>query len=58
MATKSVLKTIDIKERRAALAITRALEHAKEKHTQPVVKQRTFSDASREEIIKMFGEKK
>ncbi len=58
MATKSVLKTIDIKDRRAALAIANALEHAKDKHAQPVIKQRTFSDASREEIAKMFGAKK
>lgn len=57
MATKSVLKTIDIKSRKSALALVNALENAKGKHAQPVVKTRTFSDASREEIRKMFGDK-
>lgn len=58
MATKSVLKTIDIKERRSVLTFVRAMEHAKEKTAQPVCKTRSFSDASREEIKKMFGDKK
>ena len=57
MAIKSVLKTINIKSRKSALALVNALENAKGKHAQPVVKTRTFSDASREEIRKMFGDK-
>lgn len=55
MATKSVLKSVDIKTRESALALVNALENAKGKHAQPVTKTRTFSDASREEIRKMFG---
>ena len=58
VATKSVLKTIDIKKRKTALALVNALENAKGKHAQPVVNRRTFSDASREEIRKMFGDNK
>lgn len=55
MATKSVLKTVDIKTRTSALALVNALENAKGKSSQPVKNNRTFSDASREEIKKMFG---
>lgn len=58
MATKSVLKNIDIKSRDSALALVNALENAKGKRTQFVEKTRTFSDASRDEIHKMFGDAK
>lgn len=58
MATKSVLKNIDVKSRKSALALVNALENAKGKHAQPVVNNRTFSDASREEMRKMFEESK
>ncbi len=55
MATKSVLKCIDIKKRSSALALVNALENAKNKPTQFVPKNRTFSEADRDEIRKMFG---
>lgn len=58
MATKSVLKNIDIKTRNSALALVNALENAKGKHTQVVERNRAFSDASRDEIHKMFGDAK
>lgn len=58
MATKSVLKSVDIKTRKSALALVNALENAKGKHAQPVVNNRTFTDASRDEIRKMFGDSK
>ena len=58
MATKSVLKNIDVKTRETALALVNALENASGKHAQQVEKKRTFSDASREEIRKMFGANK
>lgn len=58
VATKSVLKNIDIKTRDSALALVNALENAKGKHTQFVKKNRTFSDAGRDEIHKMFGDAK
>lgn len=57
MATKSVLKNIDIKTRGSALALVNALENAKGKSAQPVTSKRTFSDADRDEIRKMFGGK-
>lgn len=58
MATKSVLKTVDIKTRGTALALVNALENAKGKHTQNVNRNRVFSDASRSEIHKIFGDAK
>lgn len=58
MATKSVLKTVDIKARDTALALVNALENAKGKHAQNVKRSRVFSDASRSEIHKMFGDAK
>jgi len=58
VATKSVLKSVDIKTRDSALALVNALENAKGKHAQHVKKTRTFSDASREEIKMMFGANK
>lgn len=57
MATKSVLKNVDIKTRASALALVSALENAKGKSSQPVVQNRTFTDADKEEIQKMFGGK-
>lgn len=58
MATKSVLKNVDLKTRKSATALVNALENAKGKSAQTVVNQRTFSDASREEIRKMFEVRK
>lgn len=58
MATKSVLKNIDIKSPSSARALVSALENAKGKSSQPVISKRSFSDASREEIRKMFGDRK
>ena len=54
VATKSVLKNIDVKTPVAARALVNALENAKGKHARPVINNRSFSDASREEIRKMF----
>ena len=58
MATKSVLKNIDIKTPAAARALVNALENAQGKYAQPVENNRAFSDADREEIRKMFGDRK
>ena len=55
MATKSILKTIHIKKRRSALALVRALENARGKSEQPVAMSRSYSEASRSDIKKMFG---
>lgn len=40
------------------MALVNALENAKGKHAQPVTNSRAFSDASKEEIRKMFGDNK
>lgn len=57
MATKSVLKSIHIRDKNAAERLVSALEHASEKGAKQVLRTRMFSDASREEIRKMFGAK-
>lgn len=55
MATKSILKTIHIKDQRAATALANALENARGKSEKVVTFQRAPSEASREDIRKMFG---
>lgn len=55
MSTKSILKTIHITDRKSALALVRALENAGGKSQKDVVMQRSHSEASREDIRKMFG---
>ena len=55
MATKSILKTIHMKERQNAQGLTAALENAAGKAAKEVTLKRTASDASRDEICKMFG---
>lgn len=57
MATKSILKTVHIKERKSATALVNALENAKGKSARKVKFQRVPSEASREEIKAMFGAK-
>lgn len=54
VATKSVLKNIDVKTPAAARALVNALEDAKGKHARPVINNPSFSDASRDEIRTMF----
>ena len=56
MATKSVLKTILIKDRRTASALVAALENASGKKSKDVVISRTCSELGRDEIKKMFGD--
>lgn len=55
MATKSVLKSIHIKNKKSAARLVSAMENAEKKKSQNVEQTRMFSDASREEIRKMFG---
>lgn len=55
MATKSILKTIHIKELGAATGLVQALENAKGKAEKEVVFKRPPSEASRADIRKMFG---
>lgn len=55
MATKSISKSVHIKSRASARSLVNALENASGKHAKDVVRSRSFSDASREDIRKMFG---
>lgn len=54
VATKSVLKSVHIKDKKSAVRLVNAMEHAEGKRSQIVTHSRPFSDASREEIRKMF----
>ena len=56
MATKSILKTIHIKDRTTTISFVNALEHAKGKKEKTVKMSRACSEASRKEIALMFGE--
>lgn len=56
MATKSILKTIHIKNKKTAQALIQALENAKGKKAKDVTMSRMHSTASRDEIKKLFGE--
>lgn len=55
MATKSILKTIHIKTPKNVQRLTSALENASGKASKEVELRRGVSDASRDEICKMFG---
>lgn len=55
MATKSVLKSIHIRDKTAAKRLVSALENASGKTSKQIASTRMFSDANREEIHKMFG---
>lgn len=55
MATKSILKTIHIKDSRGAGRLARALEYAVEKPAKEIAISKIVNEASREDIRKMFG---
>jgi len=56
MATKSILKTVHIKHKKSALRLVNALENASGKRSKPIVVSKAHTDASKEEIKRMFGE--
>jgi hypothetical protein len=58
MATKSVLKSVNLRTRKSATALVIALERAKARKARPVKTQRVFTDASREDIRCMFEVRK
>ena len=58
MATKSILKNVTIKDKKSALFLVSALENAHGKRSKDVQHQRPHSDASRDDIRKMFGGQK
>lgn len=55
MATKSILKSIVIKDKKSSSALVNALESAKGKKANEVVFSRTVRTADDEMIKKMFG---
>ena len=54
MATKSILKTILIKNRESAYAFARAIEKAKKKGEKDTIIADNHSDVAREDIQSMF----
>ena len=54
MATKSILKTVYIKDNEAAKRLINALENANQHTGKNVHFKRSFSNASREEIREIF----
>lgn len=55
MATKSILKSIQIKDKKSAAKLANALENASGKKAKEIKYNRSFSDASRDDIRKMFS---
>lgn len=55
MATKSILKTVNITDKYSAKRFINALENAQNKSSKEVVYSRTVSEAKGEEIKKIFG---
>ena len=55
MATKSILKSIQIKDKKSAARLANALENASDKKAKDIKHNRSFSDASRDDIRKMFS---
>lgn len=57
MATKSILKDVTIRNVRDAKNFIRAMENASGKKSQTVLYSKTYSEASREDIKKIFGDR-
>lgn len=58
MATKSILKSIVIKDKKSSSSLINALESAEGKHAKEVSFSRAVRNADDEMIKKMFGDKK
>ncbi len=58
MATKSILKTVNIADKQSAKKFIDALENAQSKTSKEVVYSRTVSEAKGEEIRKIFDTKR
>ena len=54
MATKSILKNVDIKDKKLGKSLVRALEHASEKHSKNVQLSRTYEDIRTEKLRSIF----
>ena len=58
MATRSILKNININKRKLINAFVTAMEHAQEKTAKDVQYSRTVSDVKGDELKKIFGDNK
>lgn len=58
MATKSILKSIVIKDKKTGNALVNALENARNKTSKDVMFSRAVRTADDETITKIFGERK
>ena len=57
MATKSILKSVNIKSNSGARRLVTALEQSKNKSAGSVMQSRKYENAGSDEIRKMFGSK-
>lgn len=57
MATKSILKNVDIKEQKLGKSLVVALENAAGKRAKNVTLSRTYSDIRGQKIQEIFGNK-
>lgn len=55
MATKSILKNVDIKDKKLCKSLIVALENAEAKHSQEVHMSRTYEDVRGDDIHKVLG---
>lgn len=56
MATKSILKNVDINEKKLGKSLIVALENASNKRSKQVTISRTYSDVRGEKIKEIFGQ--
>lgn len=57
MATSSIFREIRLKDKRQLNKLVRALEHSRASQSVPVQMSRPYSDMSKEQMQKLFGEK-
>lgn len=55
MATKSILKNVDIKDKKLGKSLVRALESAAEKRAQDVTLSRTYTDVRGDALRRFFN---
>lgn len=55
MATKSILKNVDIRDKKLGKALVVALESAASKNAKEVVLSRTYKEISGDKINEIFG---
>ena len=58
MATKSIMKNVDIRDRKLCRSFVEALENAEGKGSKEVILSRTFKEVSGDKIKELFGENK